>query len=134
MPFENIWERNGIRMHFSGEMSPSDILNANLDFYGDHRSDTARYQILDTLDVTSLADDMPGYASVMEILAGMDAAASLSVGNLMVALVSTHEGAIDLFKTYAGISEEIQSGWRTGIFHDMAAARRWIAAGGAAPG
>jgi hypothetical protein len=117
-------------MHFSGAMSPTDVLNANLGFYGDHRSDFARYQIIDTQDVTGLAGDMESYASIMETLAAMDSASALSVGKMLVALVSTSDQIMKLFETYAGISAEIQSDLHTAIFRDLDSARAWIAANG----
>jgi len=130
VPFENIWEKSGLRMQFSGAMSPTDVLNANLGFYGDHRSDSARYQIIDTLDVTGLGGDMESYASIMETLAAMDSASAFSLGKLLVVLVSTSDQIMELFESYAGISAEIQSDLHTAIFRDLASARAWIASNG----
>lgn len=115
-------------MHFSGALSPTDVMNANLGFHGDHRSDSARYQIIDTLDVTGLTGDPESYASTLETLAALDSGSSLSLGKLLVALVSTNDQIIELFQTYADISADIQSDWSTAIFRDLASARAWIAA------
>jgi hypothetical protein len=129
LPYHNSWEKGGVRMCFSGEMSPADILNANLAFYEDYRSDEARYQILDCLDVTALSDDPKGYSSTMETLAAMDAGSSFSLGSVKVALVASRRDVVEMFERYAGITSDIETGWNTGIFDSLESARAWIAAG-----
>ena len=131
MPFEVIWEQRGVRMHFSGEMSPADILNANLAFYEDERSDSARYQILDCLDVTSLSNDPRGYEDTLVTLAAMDNGAALSLGPVKVALVAVLQETIDLFTQYSDVSNSMDSDWPTRVFPDMDSARAWIAPTGA---
>lgn len=121
-------------MHFSGEMSPADILNANLAFYADERSDRARYQILDCLEVTSLSDDLQGYEETMVTLAAMDTGASLSLGPVKVALVAVLPEAIELFGRYTDVSSDIDSDWPTRVFGDLDSARAWIAPPGVTAG
>lgn len=118
-------------MHFGGEMSPADVLNANVAFYEDHRSDRVRYQILDCLDVTALSGDQEGYAETMVTLAAMDNGSSFSLGPVKVALVATRTDVMELFAMYSDVSEDLESGWPTGVFGDLESARAWISAGGA---
>jgi len=120
-------------MHFSGGMSPDDVLHANLAFCEDYRSDEASYQILDTLAVTGLTEAAQAYADTMETLAAMDAGSAVSLDVVMVAMVSTSREVIELFESCAGINSDMETAWSRGVFTDLDSARAWISAGCSRP-
>ena len=122
MPYTTTWEANGIVWKYSEVVTDSDILDANYEFYGDDRSDTARYQIVDGLAITNLdlSEDL------LERLAIMDAESSRRIRNVKVALVGIDAKVRASFQAYVDASQEHGGNWSIALFADVDSARRWI--------
>jgi hypothetical protein len=122
MPYEAFWEEKGIYWKFKGVLTGGELLQANMDIYGDPRFDRMLYQINDLLDVETF--DVA--AEIMEEITIMDFGASQTNPRLLVAVVATHEGARrlnDLYETAVGSAP-----WETKLFESVEEARAWIAA------
>jgi len=122
MPYTTTWEANGIVWKYSKVVTDSDILDANYEFYGDDRSDTARYQIVDGLAITNL--DLT--EDLLERLAIMDAESSRRIRNVKVALVGIDAKVRASFQAYVDASQEHGGNWSIALFTDIDSARRWI--------
>lgn len=122
MPYTTSWEANGIYWKFSGVVTDCDVLNANYEFYGDYRSDIARYQIVDGSDITGLelSEDLG------EQLAIMDVESSRRIRNVKVALVGNDSEVKASFQAYVDASHEHGANWTFALFADVDSARRWI--------
>lgn len=122
MPYTTSWETNGIVWRYSGVVTDNNILDANYEFYGDYRSDTAKYQIVDGMAITSLevSEDL------IEQLAIMDAESSRRIKDVKVALVGTDSEVTASFQAYIDASQENGGKWSFGLFADVESARRWI--------
>ena len=120
MPYEAIWEDKGIYWKYQGILTGDDLLQSNMNIYGDSRFDNLRYQLVDMLDVESFDVE----TEAMEAVTAMDEAASQTNSSLVVAVVSTHIQAkrlVELYETTTGGSP-----WETEIFESVEEARVWI--------
>ncbi len=120
MTYETIWEEKGIYWKFQGVLTGDELLQSNMNIYGDSRFDKLRYQLIDMLDVESFDVD----PAAMEEVTAMDEAASQTNPSLVVAVVSTHIQAkrlVELYETTTGGAP-----WETDIFESVEAARAWI--------
>ena len=122
MSYEVIWEEKGIYWKYKGILTGDDILQSNMDIYGDSRFDKLRYQLVDMLDVESFDVD----TEAMEEVTVMDAAASQTNPRLIVAVVATHSQAMRLVKLYKSTTGSAP--WETEVFESVEAARGWITA------
>ena len=52
MPAEIIWEKRGVRRHYSGVVTATEFLQSIFSVQSDPRFDSLAYSILDALDVT----------------------------------------------------------------------------------
>lgn len=123
MPYTTTWEANGIFWKYSGVVTDSDVLEANYEFYRDDRSDTAKYQIVDGLEIT----DFDISEDLLERLAIMDTESSRRIRGVKVALVGTGVTIRASFQSYADAAQEHGANWWVELFDDVDSARRWIA-------
>jgi hypothetical protein len=120
MPYEVKWESRGVYWRFFGRATGFEILQANLDAYGDPRFEELKYQIADFLEIESLEMDL----REVKKIAYMDKAAARSNPNVRVALVAkpeTLEMHAKLHAEYAGYSP-----WETEVFESLEEARSWL--------
>ncbi|MFP6759858.1 MAG: hypothetical protein VCC99_16840, partial [Alphaproteobacteria bacterium] len=54
MPFELIWEPEGVVIQYAGVVTDDDIRQANLDLFDDPRFETLKYEICIYTDITAL--------------------------------------------------------------------------------
>jgi hypothetical protein len=120
MPYRTVWEPEGVLWRFWGAATGQELLQSNLDIYGDSRFDDIRYEICDFLDVTTIDLDERDLRKV----AHLDLAAAKTNPRIKVAVVTNRDlikGYTNMYAAYVG-----QSPWETQFFATMAEARDWI--------
>jgi hypothetical protein len=122
MPYEIIWEENGVVQHFFGDVSFQDIKTSDEAIYGDERFDSIKYLIIDNEGVTEPRFDQEGATE----LAYTNNVAHLYKPVLKVAFICTKQCVENQVKFYIKTMLEIGSTWKFKMFDSMAAARAWI--------
>ncbi|WP_316899088.1 hypothetical protein [Pseudodesulfovibrio indicus] len=120
MAYTITWRAAGVVWTFHGLLTNEDVIQANLDIYGDRRFDDLSYQIVDTTRVERF-DASP---EAMEEAASMDEAASLHNAHLLVAVVANSAAALEVAQHYESAMK--MSPWRIGIFRSMEDAENWL--------
>ncbi len=116
------WERQGIVRTFSEHVTSDEVFSSSHEFYRDTRSSTAKYQLIDCINVKSMEfsqDDA-------EIIASISAGAAESIKGIKVALVSNNQEVIAIFDQYVSLSLAIIPSWQFKIFHSLGKARHWL--------
>ena len=123
MSYTTTWEDNGILWQLSGIVSSQEIFEFTNTFYADPRSDDIKYQIVDCscIEKFDLGDE------TMREVASLDAAASLTIKNIKVALVGKAEHVKKINQEYSENFQSFSSNWIIKIFDDIDSARLWIA-------
>lgn len=119
MPYTTEWENQGIHWHYWGEVSGEELIQSNLEIYGDERFDRMKYQIVDLTGVDSFDvthDDMLK-------MAAYDRAAARSNPSVKVAVIA-HIATIKSLTTLYD-AENQQSPWETRMFDTVEEARFW---------
>jgi hypothetical protein len=124
MPYRTIWEANGLIWEFYGLVTAREIESANDEFYRDLRSDTAKYQIIDTRRVT----DIEWSETDIKITAAYDIGATHTIEKLKVVLVATNQTVIEKMEKYTEISRQLESSWEFASFRTMEEAKNWVEA------
>jgi hypothetical protein len=120
MAYTTEWETQGVLWRYSGIVDGTELINSNLDIYGDERFDQMKYQIVDLTRVSAFnvtRDEMLK-------IAAYDRAASLSNPFVKVAVVAKITAIKALTVLYD--AENIKSPWETRIFDTVDQARAWI--------
>ncbi len=120
MDHEVIWEGKGIYWKYKGTLTGGDLLQTNMDIYGDPRFDKLRYQIVDMLEV----EVFDVATESMEEITIMDIGASQTNSNLIVAVVATQAQGKHLVEIYETVSDAPP--WETELFETVEEARGWI--------
>ncbi|MCM8570115.1 hypothetical protein NE848_12050 [Gramella jeungdoensis] len=121
MPYKTTWEPLGIIWKFYGDVTAEEIEEANIEFYKDERSDEARYQVIDALEVT----DVEWNDVDIKEIAAQDKGASFLLHKLKVAYVSKDEKVTAVLKKYIEISRILNSSWKFKGFDELAPALKW---------
>ena len=123
MPYTTTWEDDGILWQLSGIVTSDELFKFTNAFYSDPRSDDTKYQIVDCshIEKFDLNDE------TMVELASLDAAASLTIRKLKVALVGKAEHVKTINQEYREHYRSFSSNWTVKIFDDIDSARLWIA-------
>lgn len=129
MAFETLWKNKLVLWKFSGIVTDSDLLQSNLEVYGDSRFDDIRYQILDLLDVASVEVGDPNLAvRTIRRVAELDKAAAKTNPSIKVATVAHIEVLATLANLYE--SEIADSPWESEVFTSMDDAKKWLGISG----
>ncbi len=123
MSYTTTWEDKGILWQLSGIVTSDDLFIFTNAFYSDPRSDDINYQIVDCSHIEKFA---LGDETMLE-LASLDAAASLTIRNIKVALVGEKEHVKTINQEYSEHYRSFSSNWIIKIFDDIDSARLWIA-------
>jgi hypothetical protein len=105
---------------YTGLLTGDELLQSNLEIYGDPRFDGLRYQIVDMLGVEAFDVSTES----MEEVTLMDLGASKTNPRLIVAVVATDlqgERLVELYETVTGGAP-----WETELFVSLEEARAWI--------
>lgn len=121
MPYTTTWEAHGVVWNYSGTLTGNELLQSNLEIFGDERFDDIRYQIVDLTAVNAM--EVTG--KHMRKIAHLDMAAARTNPRVRVAVVTTSEGGIDITDIYNQYTAE-KSPWQTKIFSTREAAEAWV--------
>jgi hypothetical protein len=121
MPYTTTWEARGVVWNYSGTLTGNELLQSNLEIFGDERFDDIRYQIIDLTAVNA----MEVTRRHMRKIAHLDMAAARTNPRVRVAVVTTSEGGIDMTDIYKQYTVE-KSPWHTKIFTTREAAAAWV--------
>ncbi len=122
MPYENVWEQQGVYRKYRGLVTGKEILKAAEEVEGDSRFDHIRYVINDFLAVTEQRIS----PKEIRIIAAIDKAAALSNPDIMVAIVATEQAIQEMAALYCDLS--IDSPYPTRMFTGLDEAREWLKA------
>ncbi len=122
MPHKITWEENGILFKFTGTVDFKELYEAFGQFYGDQKSELAKYQLVDFSDLEKfdISNNVP------KMFAAMDNVESSYVKNVKVAIVSTTPESDAVNRRYMESLAESGSSWRAAMFKDISSARAWI--------
>jgi len=123
MSYTTTWEDYGILWQLSGIVTSDELFKFTNAFYSDPRSDDIKYQIVDCSHIEKF--DLDG-ETIMEV-ASLDAAASLSIKKIKVALVGKAKHVKKINREYSEHSQSFSSNWIIKIFDDIDSARLWVA-------
>ena len=121
MPYEIRWEPAGVHWKYTGRLTGQDILQSNLQIYGDARFDDLKYQIVDLLDIDAI-DAEPSH---IKKVAYLDVAAARTNPGIKVAVVTERDTLKEWAQMYAEYSDA--SPWETMVFGNVEEARAWVA-------
>jgi hypothetical protein len=119
MPYELIWEPQGVIKLFSGNVSGFELLKALIDVEGDARFDECRYAFNNFLDCTGISISK----DILDEMAAIDLAASRSNARIRIAVIATEPKIIAAATHYA---ESPMNVYATRIFSTQADARAWL--------
>lgn len=122
MPYITSWEKEGIYCTHNGIVTHQEIFDFNNEFYGDSRSDSALYQIVDLLDIEGIEFD----EVTMHQISYMDYASSKSINGLKVAFICKAPDVVEQLNSYIQNSIKLQTTWSFEIFDDIRSARDWV--------
>ena len=120
MSHEIFWDRNRIRVRYSGDVRDLDIASAIATFQADPHFDTVSGIIHDFSDCKRLSYS----ASVLEEIAAKDAAAALSKRPHRVAVVGDGPDVRGLVATY--LAAGFQPKEKVTVFPDVGSAEAWL--------
>lgn len=121
MPYETIWEEEGVYQRYSGRLSKGDREFAANDVLGDSRFDSLKYWLVDSLAIDEyLLDERDAV-----IAAAFDIGAQHYNSDILMVFVATNT---DHRRNIAKYIEVLQSQccWKAKLFDDMQSARQWI--------
>lgn len=121
MPYKVTWTADGLELDAYGVVTLKDIIEAQGKFYGDARSESAKYVIWNSFGAEKF--DMSTSEYVMP--AGNDLGASYTVKTLRVALVATDPVVVELCVQYKALLLKHNTGWNIEIFEDIDLAKEW---------
>lgn len=122
MPYQTIWEEEGIKWVFYGNVTAEELRTANKDFYLDPRSLTAKYEIINTV----LVEDLEWAPLEIVELSSNDVSASRINDRLKMAFVVENPKIWTKMKKYVDISIKLNSGWEFKYFPTEKEAREWV--------
>ena len=122
MPFNTIWEEAGIKWEFYGHVTSAEIEEANELFFNDPRSETAKYQIVHTLQTESV-EWKP--VEIVDITF-LDVAASQSGLQLKIAYIADKEKVRKKIEKYIEMSRHLNTNWEFKGFKNEEKARKWL--------
>jgi hypothetical protein len=119
MSYKLAWEAHGVVLHFSGQITIRDILNASVEYQKDRKFDDLLYVIADYSHIKA-CDAKP---TEMDDLWAIDVGAKLSNGNIRKAIISSSPEVIALAKHYSKAPDPV---FPVRIFATEADARAWL--------
>ncbi len=121
MPYTTTWQAQGIVWTYSGILTGEELLNSNLEIFGDERFDDLRYQIVNLTSV----EEVKVTENHMRKIAYLDMAASYTNPRIKVAVVTTDLEGQFLSNTYDKYTDG-KSPWVTEVFATMEEAMEWV--------
>jgi hypothetical protein len=119
MPFHSAWEKHGVYIHYTGQTSDLEVAKVAETVEADHRFAHVRYVIHDFLECVSVTHS----PQVIEEVAAIDGAASLTNPRTIIAVVHDREDVSAMVKAY--LRAEL-SKFTLREFASLVLARRWL--------
>lgn len=119
MSYTITWEEAGIIWRYEGTLTGEELIQSNLDIYGDSRFDSLRYQIVDLRQVAEFQVN-PQH---MRKIAFLDKAAANSNPHIRVAVVCENESADKMTSQY--LASVTETHWKTKNFENYDEAINW---------
>lgn len=124
MPYRSTWHPRGLQLDAYGVVTLQDVLDEQVRFYGDPRSDSAKFVIWNSLGAEEIRLDLDDFLPP----AASDIGASRSVRGLRVALVAKDPTMWAVCERYKELLSRHQAHWTVELFEDLEQARRWVGA------
>jgi len=122
MPFNTIWEKDGIKWEFYGHVTAKEIEEANQIFFRDSRSKTSKYQLVHALGTESVEWKPVDLVDITF----KDVAASQNGLQLKVAYISDNKKIKLKIEKYVELSRHLNSDWEFQGFISEEEARSWL--------
>ena len=122
MPFNTIWEKDGIKWEFYGHVTAKEIEEANQIFFRDSRSKTSKYQLVHALGTESVEWKPVDLVDITF----KDVAASQNGLQLKVAYISDNKKIKLKIEKYVEMSRHLNSDWEFQGFISEEEARSWL--------
>ncbi|CAA6676961.1 MULTISPECIES: hypothetical protein [unclassified Lentimonas] len=116
MPYTTQWTQHGVTWKYTGNLTGEELLQSNINIYGDERFDDLWYQIVDLSEVKSVTVT----PLIMRKITHLDMAAAHTNPHIRVAVI----GGEQLNKIYS--DNACESHWPTQDFNSMEAALAWV--------
>ncbi len=123
MPYQIEWNADTVIWTYTGRLTGDELLQSNMDIYGDERFDKLRYQIVDLRQV----EDYVVEDHHMRKIAHLDRAAALTNPRIRVAVVTRGPEGVRMNDTYSRQAPD--SHWKTHTFEDFDEAMQWVKSG-----
>ncbi len=120
MSYQIEWNANTVIWTYTGRLTGEELLQSNMEIYGDERFDNLRYQIVDLRAVEAFVVD----DHHMRKIAHLDRAAAYTNPKIRVAVVTRDQTGESMTDTY--IAQSPESHWPTQTFYDFDEAARWV--------
>lgn len=122
MPYETIWEQEGVYQRFSGRITNGDKDRATSAVMEDERFDTIKYRIIDGLAIEEYVLDEENALHA----AALDIGATYNKDNFLIVFIATNANHRDNIQHYMRHLKDTHSPWKAQVFEDIESARRWI--------
>jgi hypothetical protein len=124
MPYTTEWLNHGIIWTYTDILTGNELLESNLEIFGDERFDELRYQIVDLRAITAIQ----ATESHMRKIAHLDMAAALTNSRIKIAVVfPTYSIDKRFHQQYLKYTDK-KSPWETKDFASLAEAKAWAQA------
>lgn len=120
MPYQTEWKSRGVIWTHTGQLTGNELLQSNLEIYGDHRFDDLAYQIVDLSGVEQISVA----ENDMRKLAHLDMAAARTNPRIRIAVVASHEAIIQIHEIYQKYAAP--SPWILQQFQTREEADSWV--------
>lgn len=121
MPYTTHWTPQTITWTYTGKLTGDELIQSNMEVYGDPRFDDIRYQIVDLRAITqNLVED-----SHMRTIAHLDMAAARSNPRIKIAVIANNSKGMEMSDTYINHTGH-KSPWITKTFLTIEQANEWL--------
>ena len=122
MTYKITWGKEGINFQFFGDVTASELHDANNEIYGDHRFDDIKYFIWDMTG----AKNLEMIKDEAEISVYTDHVATSYKRSLKGAFVANDKHVRKIIKHYIDKSIKLGSTWELNLFYKTEDAKEWI--------
>lgn len=124
MPYTTKWTNRGVVWTYSGILTGAELIQSNIEIFGDPRFQELKYQIVDLCGVT----DFRVMKSHMKALADLDASAAKENPDIRVAVISHEPTGESMNRSY---TEQVsETHWETRVFRYFDEGYAWAIEGG----
>ena len=122
MAYRAIWEDDGIKWIFHGDLTNEDFMQRGYELYEDHRYESIKYQIFDFSDI----DEVMVETDIVQCSASLDALQSLRNPDVKIAFISVRQVVFGLKRMYETYHQLEGGSWQCRVFNTEVDARAWF--------